>query len=266
MTTAVHPEQWHYIDRGTGRPLVLLHGIGMSHHVWLNVVDQLAAEGRRVLAFDLPGFGITPALRRRTVSIEHIATDLIRVLRQMEIKEPVDIVGNSLGARIALEVAREGAARSVVAISPPGLWPSYMYPPSMVLALSIARFGPRLMPKLTRRVLQNDTVRAALLAIPIAADGKKVPADEAISMAERFAFAPGFWQIALGFSSLHHCEGITARCTVVYGRKDLILPSFFRDRSRLPPHTEWVEPEGWGHVPVWDDPEGVIKLILEATA
>src|SRR5689334_8249572 len=148
MTTRVHPEQWHCIDRGIGRPLVLLHGIGMSHHVWLNVIDRLAAEGRRVLAFDLPGFGLTPALRRRAVRIEHIATDLIRVLRQMGIEELVDIAGNSLGARIALEVAREGAARSVVAISPPGLWPSYMYPPAMVLALGFSRFGPRLMPKL----------------------------------------------------------------------------------------------------------------------
>ena len=266
MTKHVQRDQWHCIERGTGRPLVLLHGIGMSHHIWLTLIDRLADEGRRVLAFDLPGFGRTPALRRRAVSVEHMASDLIRVLRKMGIEEPVDIAGSSLGARIALEVAREGAARAVVAISPPGLWRSYRYPPSMVLALGFARFGPRLMPKLTRRMLQNDTLRAALLAVPIAADGKKVPAEDAISMAEGFAVAPGFWQIALGFSSLHHCDGITARCTVVYGRKDWLLPPSFRDRSRLPAHTEWLEPEGWGHVPVWDDPEGVVKLILEATA
>lgn len=34
----------------------------------------------------------------------------------------VDIAGNSLGATMALEAARRGLARSVVAISPPGLW------------------------------------------------------------------------------------------------------------------------------------------------
>ncbi len=259
-------ERWHCVESGAGRPLVLLHGIGMSHHVWLTVLERLASQGRRVLAFDLPGFGRTPVMRRRAVRIEHMAQDLVRVLSQMGIDEPVDIVGNSLGATIALEVARQGGARSVVAISPAGLWPRFWAPPAMLMALGLSRYAPRLLPDLTRKVLRNDTLRAAVLAIPIAADGRKVPPEEAILMAERFAHAPGFWPIALGFSRMNHRDGITAPCTVVYGQKDRMLPAFARDRERLPAHAKWLEPEGWGHVPVWDDPEGVVKLILEHTA
>lgn len=260
------PESWHCIERGEGRPLILLHGIGMTHHIWLSLIDKLAAEGRRVVAFDLPGFGNTPALRQRIVSIEHLADDFMRELRQRGIAEPVDIVGSSLGGRIALEVARHGTARSIVAISPAGLWPGYKYPPIMLATLSLSRFGATLAPNLTRRVLRNDFLRNALLSVPLAAEGKKIPAEEAIEITERFANAPGFWPISMGFSSVRNTDGITARCTVVFGRQDRLLPEIARDRSLLPAHTEWIEPEGWGHVPIWDDPEGVVRLILEKTA
>src|SRR5690349_3737798 len=47
---------WHHVERGRGRPLVLLHGIGMSHAAWTPVMGRLARE-RRVIAVDLAGFG-----------------------------------------------------------------------------------------------------------------------------------------------------------------------------------------------------------------
>lgn len=43
---------WHCEERGQGRPLVLLHGIGMSSFAWSPVMGQLASQ-RRVLAFDV---------------------------------------------------------------------------------------------------------------------------------------------------------------------------------------------------------------------
>lgn len=258
--------RWHCLKSGEGRPLVLLHGFGMSHHVWLPIAERLAASGRQMLAFDLPGFGATPLLPRTTaVSVEDMAAALIRELQRRGIEEPVDVVGNSLGGRVALEVARQGGARSVVAISPPGLWPNYLYPPPMVLAFTVARFAPGLFPRLTRRLLRNEVTRAALLAIPISVDGRKIPAEEAINMAERFASAPGFWPVARGFGELSDGHGIEVPCTVAYGRQDKLLPAFARERSRLPTHSRWLEPEGWGHVPMWDDPAGVARLILDNT-
>jgi pimeloyl-ACP methyl ester carboxylesterase len=56
---------WHYRDTGTGRPLVLLHGIGMSHAAW-NPVTPYLRETRRVIAFDVAGFGLTPPLPEGT--------------------------------------------------------------------------------------------------------------------------------------------------------------------------------------------------------
>jgi pimeloyl-ACP methyl ester carboxylesterase len=48
----------HYRDEGAGPPLVLLHGFGSSLYTWDGWVRQLAGT-RRLIRFDLPGFGLT---------------------------------------------------------------------------------------------------------------------------------------------------------------------------------------------------------------
>ena len=105
-----------------GRPLVLLHGIGMSGSAWNSVMPYLGAS-RRLIVFDIAGFGLTPPLPAGTPPTSaNSAAALERLVRAMGVDWPVDIAGNSLGGLIALEAAKRGLARSVVAISPPGLW------------------------------------------------------------------------------------------------------------------------------------------------
>ena len=50
---------WNRLDVGSGRPLVLLHGIGMSHKAW-NPIVPILSQSRRVIAFDVAGFGDSP--------------------------------------------------------------------------------------------------------------------------------------------------------------------------------------------------------------
>src|SRR5690349_727318 len=117
-TTAV----WHHIEAGSGRPLVLLHGIGMSHATWSAVIPYLAPL-RRVVAFDVAGFGSTPPLPAGTApTIGNLVDALETSLRAIGIDQPVDVAGNSLGGAMALEAARRGLARTAVGISPIGLW------------------------------------------------------------------------------------------------------------------------------------------------
>ena len=51
----------HHVRRGTGSPLLLVHGLGAGLRSWDPIVDQLAQQ-REVIAVDLPGFGETPPL------------------------------------------------------------------------------------------------------------------------------------------------------------------------------------------------------------
>ncbi|MEO7132433.1 MAG: alpha/beta hydrolase [Dermatophilaceae bacterium] len=94
----------HWVDFGgpTGAPpLVLVHGLGGSHLNWVQVASQLA-EGRRVTAIDLAGFGLTPGSPRDT-SVGANAELVGRFVREV-IGEPAVLVGNSMGGLVSLLV------------------------------------------------------------------------------------------------------------------------------------------------------------------
>ena len=57
----------HYLEQGTGTPVVLLHGNVVTAEDWIlsGVLDQVAARGHRVIAFDRPGYGYSSRPRDR---------------------------------------------------------------------------------------------------------------------------------------------------------------------------------------------------------
>lgn len=157
--------KWHFSDQGQGRPLVLLHGIGMSGRAWKPIIPILAQQ-RRVIVFDTAGFGHSPLLPS---GVSPTTTNLVLVLadnlRSIGIHEPVDIAGNSLGGWMALEAAKRGLARSVVAISPAGLWE---HPPRHVkhVFFSMRRIT-QIAPRMVSLLLRSRWIREWLLAIPL---------------------------------------------------------------------------------------------------
>jgi pimeloyl-ACP methyl ester carboxylesterase len=58
---------------------------------------------------------------------------------------------------------------------------------------------------------------------------------------------------------------ITAPVTIAFGDRDWILREGSPRRDAVPAHTRWVVGHGWGHVPMWVDPIGVSRLILDGT-
>src|SRR6187549_3839455 len=77
---------WHYREWGTGPPLVLLHGIGMSHATWRAVIPFLSRT-RRVIAFDIAGFGETPALPSGVApTVQHLAESLAETLDDLSLR------------------------------------------------------------------------------------------------------------------------------------------------------------------------------------
>jgi pimeloyl-ACP methyl ester carboxylesterase len=93
----------HYADfGGSGRPIVLVHGLGGSHVNWLAVGSRLTRHGR-VLAIDLAGHGRTPSLDR-TAKVGANRRLLGRFLAEV-MREPAILVGNSMGGYISLAEA-----------------------------------------------------------------------------------------------------------------------------------------------------------------
>jgi len=146
----------NYIRRGTGKPLLLLHGLGSSLKVWDLIVDELATQ-RDVIALDLPGFGQSPALLGE-VSIPTLADAVTDFLTQHQLLG-IDAVGNSMGARLVLELARRGQlVGSVVALDPGGFWQgwqvAYFYH-SVRLSAQLSRLIQPILPPLVSNALSR---------------------------------------------------------------------------------------------------------------
>ena len=89
--------------RGSGDPVyVLIHGIGMGRGIFGDLMSHLERQAR-VIAVDLPGYGAAPE-PPRVLTMERTA-DLVAAYLQSHLDDPAVVVGHSMGAQVALEVA-----------------------------------------------------------------------------------------------------------------------------------------------------------------
>lgn len=94
----------HYVDKGAGRPIVLIHGAGsVMQDFSLSILHHLTRQ-HRVVIFDRPGYGYSDRPRDRSWTPEAQAKALRAAVRQLGLERPV-IVGHSFGAGIALSYA-----------------------------------------------------------------------------------------------------------------------------------------------------------------
>jgi pimeloyl-ACP methyl ester carboxylesterase len=247
---------------GEGEPLLLVHANGMSREAWRPVLPLLRAR-RDVIAVDLPGHGASPPVPPHVVpappGFAHLLAELLDELGI----ERAHVAGNSLGGWTALELARLGRARSVVALGPAGLWKRGPVRPVVVLSLTYR--AARRFAGAAPRVLRTELGRRILLGNAFGDPGR-VPPGDAVMFAKALANASGF-HATLVATHMGRFEGgrdLSVPVTVVFGQRDRVVPARARRRDELPEHTRWHEPPGLGHVPMWDDPELVARLILDA--
>src|SRR5439155_1135157 len=102
---ALDGAELHVEVTGNGRPVVLVHGLGLSSALWNRMRDSFGA-GYRLVLVDLRGAGRSHELERTDLSLARWADDLAEVVRELELDRPV-LVGHSLGASIVLKYALE---------------------------------------------------------------------------------------------------------------------------------------------------------------
>lgn len=118
---------------------------------------------------------------------------------------------------------------------------------------------------LVRAALRISALRELFMALPMTTGSWRMPADDAIAAALDFADAPGFEKTFAHVGRFQGGQSIAVPITVAFGTHDWLLTRNAQLRRELPANVRWVEPRGWGHVPMWKDPEGVAQLILEGT-
>jgi pimeloyl-ACP methyl ester carboxylesterase len=246
---------------GSGEPLLLLHGMGSSRRDFTAVADLLA-EHFDVLDVDLPGVGRSPALERRpTVAA---ITDAVERTLDAEGVGAVHVLGNSLGARVALELAVRGRARSVVAIAPSGL----NVPPERAFqgtGMGLARVVTRTAAPLIEPLSRSALGRAALLA-PLKARPWSTSPEEAIGAREGFADSRDYWRTLLWGLMLDVPRGldhVDCPVTLVQGVADWVSSGQTVRYLPLVPHSRF-RPLLWaGHAPQSDRPRTIVRLVEE---
>jgi pimeloyl-ACP methyl ester carboxylesterase len=247
--------------QGEGEPLLLLHSLGGSLVQWSPVMNRLAAE-REVIAIDMPGFGESPPLPDGVAPrAANLATAVLDFFDALGIEELPAIAGISLGGWVAIEAARQGGASAVVAICPAGFWKRS--PESSDRAVARARRRGRLARPLFRPVMATARGRRRALGRFIFRPERLSPG-EAEAIARAYVTAPSYDEASalMRAGRIEELKGIKVPITLAWGEHDSLVRNRPLPDKVVPKRVEQVVLPGCGHVPTWDDPELVARVVL----
>jgi pimeloyl-ACP methyl ester carboxylesterase len=247
---------------GAGEPLLLLHGIGSTRDDFAELGPRLA-EDYEVLSVDLPGHGHSaPLATRPTVAA---LTDAVELDLDRLGLDRVHVLGNSLGGRIALELARRHRALSVVAIAPSG-----MGLPGERAFQGAAMAGARLSMRRARSLidpLSRSGPGRTLLLAGLRARPSRASVTEARAVRGGFAEATGFWRM-LWWSVLADVPtGLgEVDCPVVLaqGVRDLLSGGQTARYLLLVPGSRFRLLRRAGHAPQSDTPDVIVEMVHQA--
>jgi pimeloyl-ACP methyl ester carboxylesterase len=263
----------HYLEfGGSGRPLLMVHGLGGNALNWM-AVGPAIARTHRAMAIDLAGFGQTP-LHGRSATVTANAQLVFDFIEKV-IGEPVLLMGNSMGGHIAiLEAASHPDwIHSMVLVDPaiPGTHVSRPEPLMLatMAALSVPGLAQTLLDRRIRALGPEGLVKEALALV--CADPSRVSADvvaaheqltrerEHLGRQNGRAFVQASRSIGIGMADPRfwaRVAAVTAPTLVIHGSQDRLIPlaAVHELISRRPDWSLHVL-DGVGHVPMMETPE-----------
>jgi pimeloyl-ACP methyl ester carboxylesterase len=249
-----------YTRRGSGTPVVLLHGIGHRRGAWGPVFERLA-EHYDVIAPDLSGFGQSPAFAGEVpYTMENACDHLADQFAVWGVSKP-HVVGNSLGGAISLELGSRGLVSSVTALSPAG----FFGPVSKwraIIPLTLMRVLAFLTPKPVLRFLSRKPWGRRQIGWWLYTHPERHTAEETYEDSLAMKHATAFERTAMAGISYHFDRQVPVPTTIAWGVKDKLLPyaQSRTARERLP-QARHVDLPACGHVPMADDPELIVRII-----
>jgi pimeloyl-ACP methyl ester carboxylesterase len=254
----------NYARHGDGEPLLLLHSLGGSLMQWNPVMEALAAH-REVIAVDMPGFGDSQALPAGTEpTAANLAAAVLDFYRSLGIDRRPHVAGISLGGWAAIECGRQGAVRSVVALCPPGFWKET--PGGSNGGTTRARQGGRALGPLVRPIMWTARGRRWALG-RFFRHPERLSAAEASAVARAYVTAPAYPEasVLMRAGRVADLTEIKVPVTIGWAEYDTLVRNRPLPEDVLPEDVRQIELPGCGHVPTWDDPELVARIVLEGT-
>ena len=237
---------------------MLIHPLGAELVVWEPVLERVARE-RDVIALDLPGFGASAPLQNGALPTPQVLAGSVAAFLDELGLGRVHVAGNSLGGWVALELAKSGRALSVAGLCTAGFWKRPLGPRP---GADMRRVGRALMPVMPT-LLRSERGRRLVLRGSIAKPDL-VPPAAAERLVRAYVTSPGFERAneAMRSAVFSGFEQIRAPVTLAWGEHDRLVA---RPRTTVP-GWRMVTLHGCGHIPTWDNPSQVARVLLLASA
>ena len=256
-----------YMEAGTGKPVVMIHGLGGTKASFLPTVVGLAAAGYHAIAIDQPGFGDSHKPLFAPYDAPYMARAVERFLDARGIGS-THFIGNSLGGRVALELGLGHPERTrklaLLACSLP--WkrrpPWTRYLPLLRPELGLLQPAPKpLVEEIVRRSIPNSRNGWTAAGVDEFLRAYCTPRGRAaFYAAARHIFlerSEEFWE-RLG--------GLEREALFVWGRYDPIIPSSFAPHVRRALPSARHKELSSGHVPQIERPDETLAVLTRFLA
>ena len=256
----------HYQEKGTGTPLILIHGFSSSTYSWKDLFEPLS-KSFRVIAVDLKGFGFSSkpdgdyTRRAQAILVGHLL-DYLKI-------EKAWLAGNSMGGEVSLNFALQNPARVAglilidsAGVSVPGgnsLTPGYVRVPVVgPVLIALALTSDRLVRQGLEKSFYDDAKitdeRVAAYYRPLTTRGGQLAAGRARMQAGQFPIEPDL-------------NRIRVPTLIIWGAEDALIPlAAGRKMNSLIKDSKLVIIEKCGHVPQEELPERVFDEMTKFIA
>jgi pimeloyl-ACP methyl ester carboxylesterase len=251
-TTVRQMAMHHYLHTGTGPhgPAVLLHGLASSANGFYRVILPLSRVFSRVFAVDLPGSGYSPP-PAEGVSVERQYEGLVAFIQDV-VREPVVLIGNSLGGAMAVKFAYEHPewVKQLILIAPAGARLTEARMRELIETLTVATTQQAR--ALTRRLFHQTP----LVALLFASELRKQYNAQTVK---------AFLEVAATLEPLSETmlASVRAPTLLLWGKSEKLLPHEMLDyfRTHLPPSSEIHVVDRFGHIPQVERPGEVVRHV-----
>jgi 2-succinyl-6-hydroxy-2,4-cyclohexadiene-1-carboxylate synthase len=264
MAPATERMAWAVTERGSGTPLLLLHGFTGTGASWADHLDAFA-ERARVLAPDLPGHGRTPVTATQAAMTVEATADALATLLRERGAMPAHVLGYSMGARVALRlaVAHPSAVEHLVLESP-----------SAGIADPVDRAARREADNAIAGRIERDGIaafvtiweRGPVFATHAALDPELLARQRAIRLASDPAGLAASLRAA-GQGAMEPLHGrlgaVTAPTLVIGGTLDTVGRPRAEEVAAGVPGARLALLDGVGHTPHLEAPDAFRRLVLD---